>query len=213
MGNPATASDSLTNGNVTSTAQATATYGILKAQASIEKPVIEPFNFATGTATFSDVITVTGGSGPGTISFEFQITGDLQDTNASGAQPSRADLNLFLPESFQSYNEQFFVESGVSRALNETVVTSPLDFTFGEPFIMDVKLEVFVQLEETDQGTAFANLLNTTTMTALTVVGATGPVTASGQSGTTNPVPEPASFVFLASTILALALAPGSRWR
>ncbi len=211
LGDPVSASDSLTNDGVTSTASAEATYGILKASAEISKgSAIEPFNFATGTAEFDDTLTITGGAGSADISFAFQLDGVLQDINAAESR-ARVEFNVFLPQTFQSYNQTFMVESGNSRTLNELLVTPDFTFDYGVPFIVQVDLIASVSLEETDDGTASSLFDNTAIFTGLTVSSGGVPVsgaTVSASSGTNYPVPEPAS-----SLLLLIGFAAFSRRR
>jgi len=197
LGDPAVASDTLTNGGVISTASAEATYGTLKAMGEISKgAAIEPFNFATGKAQFVDVVTVTGGTGAGTISFAFQLTGTLNDI-AAGHSNATVEFDMFLPDDFQGHNQQYQVDSGNSRTLNELIVTPAFNIEFGVPFTIDTKLFARVQLEESDNGTATSNFLNTAQLTSVVVGGATGPATVLGISGTNYLIPEPSSLILL----------------
>lgn len=200
VGDPVVASDSLTNGGVTSTASAEATYGILKASAEITKgPAIEPFNFATGSARFADTLTISGGTGTADISFAFQLDGLLQDINA-GESRAQVEFTVFLPETFQLYNETFFVESGNSRAIDDLLVTPDFIFDYDVPFQFQVDLIARVSLEESDDGSASSQFDNTAVLTGLTVSSGGVPVsgaTISTSSGTNYPIPEPASGLML----------------
>ena len=184
---PAVADKVFSNGGVSGEAHAIANYGSLQASSSLTKgAAIEPFNFGTGEAIFSDILTINGGVGAGTISMNFLNTGSLTLSSASSSATARTELNIFFTDgSFQSDNRVYEVAAGNSSAtINDLFTTTSFNFTFGVPFSFDVRLSAEVSLEETDSGTVTNDFYNTSVLQLLEVNGATGPVTVSAESGT-----------------------------
>lgn len=202
---PAYALDTLTNGSVTSTAEAQATYGNLKARGTISKTASpEPFNFATGTAQFTDFLTISGGSGMGTVFFEIQLDGSLTDVEAD---VPNARLEFQLRSGPPFYTENFETDSGqFTKTINQTLISSPLSFTYDVPFELTAELRAEVSLEENQIGTATADFFSTASFTAVTVQNATGPVTISSDSGTNYGIPEPSTMVLALFGGIALGL-------
>ena len=117
---------------------------------------------------------------------------------------NQSTLNIFfLDGSFQSDDREYLIPSGnVSDTINDVFTTTAFDFTFGVPFLFDVRLTSEVSLEESDSGTVTNDFFNTSSLQLLTIGGATGPVTVTSGSGTTYTIPEPSTglLMMLAAT-------------
>jgi len=200
---PAVADKIFSNGGVSGEAHAIADYGILKASATLTKaPGVEPFNFGTGEAIFSEVLTITGGTGTSTIAFHFKNTGSLSVPGGNGAEAT-SELNVFFTDgSFQSDNQQYLINSGNSEIIDDSFTTTAFNFTYGVPFSFDVRLTANVSLEETDAGTVTSDFFNTAEIEFVEVGGDPIEISVTSDSGTIYAVPEPATALIVGAGLL-----------
>lgn len=112
----------------TGAATATGDYGALGARASGGN-----FGVGSGSAGFVDYVTITGGTGQGTYSFQLALDGSVQGTagSTSGVTLSGA------------INQSLYFGSG---QVHEVFGTGTVAFTFGQPFQLTEGLSVGVSL-------------------------------------------------------------------
>lgn len=202
---PATTEIVFSNRGVSGQALAIADYGVLQTSATITKiPGMEPFNYSSAEAIFSEELTVTGGTGTGTITFHFNYTGGLSIPGDNGPVATSELEVLFTDGSSQSDIRQHWLISGNSLAIDEDYATTAFNFTFGVPFSFDVRLFTDVWLDEDDSGTAKSDFLNTAEIAFLEVVGGGNQVVVSAASGTTYAIPEPSTALIIFGGVLAV---------
>ena len=169
----------------TGAASAQAEYGRLHAFASGSVlDALSPSHLVAGEARFNDDLTFTGGSGNGTVVFRFTVTG-----SASGSASTYAGIDV---SGFTTY----FSTGG-------TYDVGPIPITFDSPAHLLFSLGAYVRADllpgQSAGGTT--DFGNTATLTGITVYQGGVPLPTFGlstSSGTTYPLPEPATLSLLA---------------
>jgi hypothetical protein len=174
-------------------ARANANYGILGAEAN----GTEEFDSAEGVARFLDYLTITGGSGEGTLELKFAV-GGLIVQNSPGEGGAFAQAILDVETGSDQVTGIFEVDDtlngGETKGIDVLFETGPLSFTFGEPFALTVSLTAAIAEDSR------VEFLGTAVLAGLTVSDASGPgsFSVTAASGTQYPIPEPSSLYLLA---------------
>jgi hypothetical protein len=185
-------------GFFTGSAEAWASYGLVRAVATADA-VNTSFEtqLVQAEASFSDLLTITGGTGSGFVIYQYTITGstigDEHDAHAHAFLRHEGDPDEELGHLTQS-----------------TVLTSlPHGFTFGTPFSTGFLLSAEVHMHDGHTGLAAADFGAGAMLTGLQVFDAQmNPVLAfaiTSDSGTQYPLPAPADGVILGIGLIGIS--------
>ena len=200
-----------TNWTVNYFAQGTAGFGVLHDQASVfltgdnSLGAFPSFESTGARSGYQDTYTIAGGTGSGTIDFAFQVTG----TTASVGGGSAGALFQYVP--VVNGREQF--GQAVGYGVINGSATIPVSFTFNQPTTFTIYFYALAQISVWSSGSsATADFSHTAILDQIVVLDSQNQVvpdftiaSASGTSyGPQGVVPEPASVVLLASSIVVL---------
>lgn len=206
--------------------------GILGATATLSvpsTPAAGPYAFAYTNAEFIDLLTITGGSGPGVLVLRFTVDGSITTTQpGAGTVGTVATLSMCLVDGCNDSGVYSSLNSGAATQTTEQGFQSNATVTFYVPFTYGTQLEIEPFLSAQDQflggspyldGTPFtttANFNSTVTLTSASVFTGTptslgtqvsnasigsGDGFTYGPSGLSSTVPEPATWLLVASAL------------
>jgi len=184
-------------GLFTGESEAWAAYGLVGARASISAVNTSyDINIALADARFSDVLTITGGSGPGFVVYEYTLIG------ATIGDEHEAHAHIFLYHQGDPDEElaEDVTEGGVFASV-------PHSFTFGTGFETGILLTAAAHVHHGHTGFVAADFEAGAMLTGFSVFDSgKNPITAfsvASQSGTSYPLPGPGTAtVFLAAAML-----------
>jgi hypothetical protein len=211
-----------TNWTVNYASDSSAQFGILRAQAQFFLTGDNSLGALNGGAVpfpnllsvgaragFRDSLTVQGGTGQGTMSFQFSVTGT---SSASGGATARPVVQ-YVP--IVAGSEDF--NNAILYNVVNGIATVPLTFTFGQPTEYEIFFYALTQIFS-NQGwasgsAANADYFHTATLTGIDVRDAGGSavngfsiISGSGtQYGVNGVVPEPSTYSLVGLGTLALA--------
>jgi len=208
---------------------ATVNDGSLGASSSVTvtgTPGAPLYGTASTTAVFTDMLTITGGTGSGVLELTYALDGVISNTG-TGFNSSSAYLYMPAASTFQYDNEGIasggYVEIDGNGTYNDTV-TYYIPFTYGTALSTELDLNanaLFAPGDSTSY-TATVNYYNTAALTSALVSGGTPSDPGAennaadigsasglnyGPNGISAAVPEPSAWFLLASAMGVLALA------
>jgi hypothetical protein len=145
-----------TPGGINGLAYASASYGVLHAYSHAIAQGTAGYAFATAGASFTDTITITGGTGTGYFNSDFTIEGSMLNGGgfpAAGISWTNSNGNISL--------------TAGTHTLHGTLLTP---FTYGVPFTITAQLTTLVTFGNAGGfGEGLANFGNTAWMSGITV--------------------------------------------
>lgn len=177
-------------GSFTGSAEAWASYGLVRAYASAQT---QNASFDTqlvqAEAAFSDLLTITGGVGGGFIVYQYLVIGSTVGSE------HQAHAHAFLRHGNEPDEELGHLSSST------TLTSLPHSFTFGVPFTTGLLLSAEVHLHHGHNGTALADFSAGAMLSRISIFDAQmAPISqfsVASQSGATYPLPSPATAAVL----------------
>lgn len=185
-------------GMFTGLAEGWADYGVVRARARADAQNLSfDTQLVQAEASFSDLLTLTGGTGQGFVVYQYTLTGftvgDEHDAHAHAFLRHEGDPDEEIGEDLTG----------------NTVLTSLTHgFTFGVPFSTGLLLSAEVHLHHGHSGTAIADFSGGALLTAVSVFDSQmNPIaqfSISSGSGTQYPLPAPGAALVLAAAGMVL---------
>ena len=173
-------------GSFTGTAEAWAGYGLVRAVASAHtQNASYDTQLVQAEASFSDLLTISGGVGGGFVIYQYTVTG-----STIGSE-HQAHAHAFLRHGNEPDEE-------LGHLSSSTILTSlPHSFTFGVPFTTGLLLSAEVHLHHGHSGTALADFSAGAMLSGISIFDAQmqpiSQFSISAHSGTQDPLPAPAT--------------------
>ena len=190
-----------TVGPLSGSAKAQSDYGILHAYAHAASPAPMFLAHAESHASFTDMLTISGGTGTGTFIADWTTDGS---ETAEGSAIPHADL-------YWTHNPNGVIERlqpGTHTQLGQDYYATT--FTYGVPFAFSATLEAFVEFYLGGAGSGTTDFSSTAVLSQVRIYDPSGQpvqgVTVTGASGHVypSPVPEPATFATLGVGLAAI---------